>query len=50
MHQIGTFAYHFWMFDMKARRRNDAPKDHIFTKFLAKRADTNKMQGFQLAA
>ena len=25
-------------------------KTHIFTKFLAKRADTNKMQGFQLAA
>lgn len=134
VHQIGTFAYHFWMFDMKARRRNDGnqhlhraspkyrddvkrklhayhvfiqtglicqgllqylsvahprlvwasfgswlrtvrpgippselvvatalrqrlpellldtPKDHIFTKFLAKRADTNKMQGFQLAA
>ena len=23
VHQIGTFAYHFWMFDMKARRRND---------------------------
>ena len=133
VHQIGTFAYHFWMLDMKARRRNDGnqhlhraypntattsnascmpitlhpdrsylpgiaagplrrtsparlgllrilaahrptrdtafrtrrrnratpaaseflldtPKDHIFTKFLAKRADTNKMQGFQLAA
>jgi hypothetical protein len=132
--KIGTFAYHFWMFDMKARRRNDGnqhlhraspkyrddvkrklhayhvfiqtglicqgllqylsvahprlvwasfgswlrtvrpgippselvvatalrqrlpeflldtPKGHIFTKFLAKRADTNKMQGFQLAA
>jgi hypothetical protein len=28
----------------------DTPKDHIFTKFLTKRADTNKMQGFQLAA
>ena len=100
VHQIGTFAYHFWMFDMKLRRRNDGnqhlhraspkyrddvkrklhayhvfigippselvvatalrqrlpeflldpPKHHIFTKFLAKRADTNKMQGFQLAA
>ena len=23
VHQIGTFAYHFWMFDMKPRRRND---------------------------
>jgi hypothetical protein len=23
VHQIGTFAYHFWMLDMKARRRND---------------------------
>jgi len=21
--QIGTFAYHFWMFDMKPRRRNN---------------------------
>ena len=134
VHQIGTFAYHFWMFDMKLRRRNDGnqhlhraspkyrddvkrklhayhvfiqtglicqgllqylsvahprlvwasfgswlrtvrpgippselvvatalrqrlpeflldtPKHHIFTKFLAKRADTNQMQGFRLAA
>ena len=23
VHRIGTFAYHFWMSDMKARRRND---------------------------
>src|SRR5215467_7752976 len=23
VHQIGTFAYHFWMSDMKPRRRND---------------------------
>jgi hypothetical protein len=23
VHQIGTFTYHFWMFDMKPRRRND---------------------------
>jgi len=134
VHQVGTFAYHFWMFDMKARRRNDGnqhvhraspkyrddvkrklhayhvfiqtglicqgllqylsvaqprlvwasfgswlrtvrsgippselvvatalrqrlpeflldtPQDHILTKFLAKRADTDKMHGFQLAA
>jgi DDE superfamily endonuclease len=134
VHQVGTFTYHFWMFDMKPRRRNDGnqhvhraspkyrddvkrklhayhvfiqaglicqgllqylsvahprlvwasfgswlrtvrsgippselvvstalrqrlqeflldtPKDNIFTEFLADQQDTNKMQGFQLAA
>jgi hypothetical protein len=132
--QVGAFAYHFWMFDMKPRRRNDGnqhvhraspkyredvkrklhayhvfiqaglicqgllqylsvsyprlvwasfgswlrtvrpgippselvvatalrqrlceflldtPKDNLFTEFLADQQDTNKMQGFQLAA
>ena len=41
VHQIGTFTYHFWMFDMKPLRRNDG-NQHLHRASLKYRNDVKR--------